>query len=100
MNGFVIRGTHRAYMGADTVIAVFVRDDAGRKDLSEAEITARIQAGRGRNLVTLPVTGDSEGKISFTLDAGTTNQRLVPGSYDLRVEAGGQVIYTGTLELV
>lgn len=96
----IIQGTHRAYMGADTVIAAFVRDDDGRKDLEDMTITASVQVGPGKEVVSFPVTGDSKGRITFTVDGVTTEQRLAPGTFALRVEAEGQMVYTGILEMV
>lgn len=97
----IIQGTHRAYMGADTQIEAFVRNDAGPVDLSGAEpIMARVYVGKGKEVAGFTVTGDAEGRITFVVGAETARQRLRPGVFDLRVESGGRVVYTAILEMV
>lgn len=97
----IIRGNHRAYMGADTEIEAFVRDDAGPMDLSGAEpIMARVYAGPGKEVVSFPATGDASGRVTFTVDGIAASQHLQPGIFALRVELGGRVVYTANLEMV
>lgn len=96
----IIRGSHRAYMGANTDLVAFVRNDDGPADLSGADISARIYAGQGREVVAIPAQGDSSGRVDFTVDGLTTDQRLQPGSFDLWLEADGRVVYTAILEIV
>ena len=96
----IIQGTHRAYFGADTVIAAFVRDDEGRKDLSGAEITAVLYLWQGKDVMRLDAEGTEEGRVSFTLEAAEAERLLKPGIYTFRVVADGEVIYTGNLEMV
>ena len=96
----IIQGTHRAYFEATTVIAAFVRDDDGRKDLSGADITATIYLRPGKDVMTLPVEGTAEGRVSFTLEAAEVERQLRPGAYTFRVVADGATVYTGILEMV
>jgi len=96
----LIQGTHRTYMGSDTFIAAFVRDDEGRKDLSDADIDGVISLGKGRDVLTVPVSGNEYGRISFVVTAEQAQQNLRPGVYELRVLADGEVIYLANLEVV
>lgn len=98
---YIIQGTHRAYMGADTVVAAWVRDDAGRRDLSGADaITATLYQGPAREVATFACSGNDQGRVSFNIDSEATDQLLAPGGYYLKVTADGEVIYTALVELV
>lgn len=97
----IIQGTHRAYSGSDTPQAAWVRDDAGRADLSGAEsITVDILRG-DNTLLTIPATGDEDGRVDFTITAENIRQRLsLLGGFRLYVRADGRVIYTGLLDVL
>lgn len=96
----IIRGTHRAYMGADTEIEAFVRDDEGPMSLSGAEqIIVRVRAMDRKEVATFVGTGDAGGRITFTVD-GEAAKRLQPGVFGFRVYADDRTIYTAILEIV
>ena len=98
---FVIRGTHRAVHGGDNPQVTWVRDEDGKLDLSEVEeLTVDIQRGNHK-ILTIPATGDAEGRVDFNVTSANIKQKLsLLGLFRLYVRADGQVIYTGLLEVL
>jgi len=98
----IIRGTHRAYMDADTAQSAWLRDDAGPLDLSEYEtLTVEVKAsGRGKPRLTLEAQGTEGGELTFTVTANGARTRLWPGTFELFAKGDGTVIYTGLLEVL
>lgn len=99
---YVIRKTHRAYMGSDTTLAAWVRDELGRHDLTQyGDIRVEIKRDtRGRAELTVPASGTQDGKLEFTITADGARTRLRPGIFGLQVVADGSVIQIGYLEVV
>lgn len=98
---FVIRGTHRAVRGGDSPQTAWVRDEDGRMNLAEVEeLTVDIQRDNHK-ILTIPATGDAEGRVDFTVTSANIKQKLsLLGLFRLYVRADGQVIYTGLLEVL
>lgn len=99
---YVVRGTHRAYMGTDSPQTAWIRDEGGRHDLTQyEEIVVEVKSmGRDRPNLTLTATGSAEGELEFTVTADGARKRLWPGVFNLFAKADGKVIYTGLLELL
>ena len=98
---YVIRGTHRAYSGGDTPQVAWIRTETGRMDLSGAEsVTVDILRGDNK-LLTIPATGDEDGRVDFTITAENIRQKLsLLGGFRLYVRADGRVIYAGLLDVL
>ena len=99
---YVIRGTHRAYMGVDSPQTAWIRDEAGAHDLTAYDaITVEIKGpSRDRPNLTVDATGTAGGKLQFTIPADGARKRLYPGTFNLFAKADGLVIYTGLLEVL
>lgn len=96
--------THRVYMDASTVVTCWVREDAGRTDLSAATLRAYLYPyGSSMEVETagIAATGTSLGKITFTATLAYGDTNLKPGSYRLSVRDSSDVpVYAGLLEAV
>lgn len=99
---YIIRGTHRGYMGSDSNQVAWVRDEAGKHDLSVYEaLTVEIKRqGRDRPELTLDAEGSADGKLTFTITANGARTRLRPGLFYLFAKGDGKIIYTGLLEML
>lgn len=99
---YLIRGTHRTYMSADTDMTAWVRTEVGKLDLTAYE-TLEVEVmtyGRPKPRTTLTATGTADGLLSFTVTAEGARKRLWPGTFNLFAKGDGQVIYTGLLEVL
>lgn len=93
----------RAYRATDTALTFWVRDDAGKRDLSEVEsLTVEISRyGRSEDsLVSLTGTSAEDGKVAATLTAATADRELGPGLFRVDVVADDVALLTGVLEVV
>lgn len=96
---YVILNTMRAYLGADTSITAWVRDERGRHDLAQyGGIEIEIKRGAGR-VLSVRATGTDKGRLSFEVTASAV-QRIGVGHFTVRAIADGQVVCVGTLEVV
>lgn len=94
-----------AYLRASTDSAnslrVFVRDEAGRVDLTGKALAVTLRRfGTSTTLATLPATGNALGAVSFDVGADTIRRTLFPGAYAYRVTADGVEVSAGQLEVV
>lgn len=98
----VTQGTYRAFAGAENDFTAFIRDEAGKADLSGfAAIEAEIRRGSETPLLTVVASGDAQGELSFTITAENIAGALCAlGVFRLYVLADGAVIHTGTLEVL
>lgn len=96
---YVIQGTHRAYLGADSPQVAWIRGNDGPVDLSGMEVAVEVRQG-GKVRMTTNATGDDKGRLDFTITAEGAKRRLRPGPYTLFAISAGRVIYTGLLEFV
>lgn len=93
--------THRAYAGADTVVTCWVRDEAGKRDLTGETLTVPVYAYRMTNeLLTLDAKQVAVGEVQFTVTDEQAERYLTPGLYRFAVKAGDSVVYGGLLEVV
>ena len=95
------RGFYRARAGVDTALIAWVRDDAGKLDLSEAEaITVEIRKD-GCTVLTLDAASPVAGKVTFTVSAANVRQRLsLLGVYQLVILADEAEIHAGLLTVL
>lgn len=98
----IVRTTHRAYMGADTELSAWIRDEEGRVDLTQlGDIRVEVKRDtRDKPELTVPATGTEQGRLDFTITAAGARKRLRPGIFNLQVVADGEVIHIGYLEVV
>ena len=96
--------THRAYLDAATLITCWVRDEAGRKDLSAATLRAYLYPyGSAPEVESagIAATGTTLGKVTFTVTAAYGDSNLKPGSYRLSIrDSADAQVYAGLLEVV
>lgn len=97
--------THRAYLGADTAITAWVRDDAGKRDMTGETLTVHLYPyGRSTELsegAAIAATSAEDGKITFTVTEAYADSYLRTGAYRMQVKAGGTaVVYDALLEVV
>lgn len=95
--------TFRAYSNTDTALTLYVRDDAGQKDLDEVDaITLSIlrYGVPGEALVTVAATSPSVGKVTATISASVSSDDLGPGRYRMDTLADGVVLRSDILEVV
>jgi hypothetical protein len=101
--------THRAYMGADTVITCWVRDEAGARDMADAMKAYIYPYGRSDEITTAvaeqaheDVESSQIGKIQFTVTKAMGDTHLVPGVYrfQIKTDTAPEVLYDGLLEMV
>ena len=97
----IVDQPQRAYLGADNEMAVYLRTDAGRRDMSGAEeIKALVKRWNGHVVAEVEATGDANGRVAFTVTQELGEQQLAPGTFALQIVADGEVVATGTLEVV
>ncbi len=94
--------THRAYMGADNTIACWVRDEAGRRDLTAATLTVDVFAyGVTVPLDTLEaVQATAVSPVTFEVTEAFSDASLAPGLYRFMVKADDVAVHHGLLEIV
>lgn len=104
MSAVQIVGTHRAFVGSDTPMEAWLRDDAGPLDLGGySTIETLVWRGNDKPMI-LPasIDGDgSNGRVSWTVTAGDINRRLLNlGLFRLSIRADGQTLYNARLSVV
>jgi hypothetical protein len=94
--------TLRAYMGADTALAVWVRQNDARADLTAAALSVVIYPyGRPDEALTIAATQSSPtDAVRFTVTEADAERSLQPGVYRFVVLADSAVVYDGLLEMV
>jgi hypothetical protein len=93
--------THRAYAGSDNTITCWVRDEAGKRDLSAETLTAAVYAyGLPCVLLTLDASQAEVGKVEFAVTQAAIERYFSPGPYRFAVMAGEEQVYGGLLEIV
>lgn len=97
---FVARHQFRAYAGASTALRCWIRDEAGRHDLSGAEVSVLVKRPNGYVIATLPATGSDQGEVTFEVTADTVSQQLAPGVFNVEIQADGSVVGLGHLEVL
>lgn len=95
--------THRAYMGADTAITCWVRQDGDKRSLTGHTLTVHMfPYGSSVELgETIDATSAEAGKVAFTVTEELADRYLKPGAYRMAVESNtAGVVYDGILEVV
>jgi hypothetical protein len=94
--------TLRAYMGADTALAVWVRQNDAKADLTGDELSVVIYPyGRVDEALTLTATQSSASDaVRFTITEDDAARSLQPGPYRFVVLADSAVVSDGLLEMV
>lgn len=99
--------THRAYMGVDTNITCWVRDEQGKRDLSGEELFVYLDTYPATaGIVTLaaeqavPGEDDVVKPVIFTVDAETAERSLMPGLFRFQIRTADEAVYSGLLEMV
>jgi hypothetical protein len=91
----------RAYAGADTPLTAWVRDEAGKQDLSAVESLTVEISRKGCPLLTLEADSPEAGRVDFTLTAENVQQQLnLLGVFRLRIIADNRVIQSGLLTVL
>ncbi|KAF1692663.1 hypothetical protein [Pseudoxanthomonas koreensis] len=96
----IARHQFRAYAGADTTLTCWIRDEAGRHDLSGADVTVVVKRPNGYVVATLEATGSDQGEVTFEVTADTVSQQLAPGVFNVEILADGAVVGLGHLEVL
>jgi hypothetical protein len=94
--------TLRAYMGADTALAVWVRQSDERADLTGAALSVIVYPyGRPDEALTIAATQSSPtDAVRFTVTEADADRALQPGVYRFVLKADSAVVYDGLLEMV
>ncbi len=97
----IVQQPHRLYLGADNVVAIYLRDDDGARDMSGAvSIVAAVKRWNGCTVAEIEATGEASGRVAFTVTQELGEQQLAPGAFALQIVADGEVVATGILEVV
>ena len=96
----IARHQFRAYAGADTNLTCWIRDEDGRRDLSEADVSVLVKRPNGYTVATLEATGSDEGEVEFEVTADTVSRYLAPGVFNVEILADGSVVGLGHLEVL
>lgn len=96
-------GYVQAHADADTPITLYVRNDAGRIDLTGdptplLSVSVR-RFGSAAPLSTFTATGDAQGKVTFTVTANEVRRTLFPGVYAYRLTSDGVHVQSGVLQV-
>lgn len=88
--------TKRAYSDTDAALTVWLRDDEGKIDFTDKQLSVSLYAyGVPVAYDTLPAMSSVDGKVDWTVPAGT-----VPGLYRYAVLADGEHVGGGLLEVI
>lgn len=88
--------TKRAFSDTDTTVTVWLRNDAGKIDFTGEQLSVSLYAyGVPVAYDTLAATSSAEGKVDWTVPAGT-----VPGLYRYAVLSDGFNVGGGLLEVL
>lgn len=96
----IVQQPRRVYLGADNQMAVYVRSDSGRMDLSGATVKVRVKGQNGNQLAEFDATGSEGGRVAYTVTTELAEQHLGPGVFIEQVVADGEIVATGILEVV
>lgn len=111
MSAYPVRGIYRAYRNTDTPLTAWVRDEAGKLDMTGQTVEVAIpypcpgwgydyQIGTHGPELIIPATSPEAGKVEFTITAGNINQKLQGPAQVLFIRADGVTVGTGLLEIV
>lgn len=93
----------RAYRNMDTALTLYVRDDAGRKDLGAVDVLT-LNISRyglpGEDLTTVTAANPSVGKVTATITGTVSADTLGPGLFRMDTVADDVVLRSDMLEVV
>ena len=96
-------GYLKANAGADTPLTLYVRDEEGRRDFTQAPVPLLQMAIRrpfaSQPIAIIPATGDALGKVTTTITAADVQKTIYPGLYSYRLTADGVQVQSGVLEV-
>lgn len=97
--------SYQARVSVDTTHTAWVRNELGRADVSELDLSVVVYAyGRTTELATLEATGTVDGQVDFIVPATITATRLQPGLYRISIRASDGtttvLAHAGILEIV
>lgn len=93
---------YRAHRGTDTALTLWVRDDAGKRDMTGLALSLAMRPlGRtGEPLETVAATSPAAGKVTATISATVANSSLGPGLFRMDVVSEDETLQTAILEVV
>jgi hypothetical protein len=94
--------TYRASRSTDTPLVFWIRDDSGKRDMGEMDVTVEISRyGRSEDsLLSIAATTPEDGKATATLTAAFADSDLGPGLFRVDVVGDGECLLRGVLEVV
>lgn len=98
--------TLRAYMGSDTALVLWIRDEAGKFDLEDGDVAKLYLYPYGSSVkveesgITGTLAGATDGKLNFTITEAYAESNLVRGLYRYSAYVDGTRKSDGLLEVV
>jgi hypothetical protein len=96
-------GYVKANAEADTPVTLYVRNDSGPVDLTGDPAPVLLVSvrrfGASTPISTFPATGDTTGRVTFTVTANDVKRTLFPGVYAYRLTIDGVQGQSGVLEV-
>lgn len=97
--------THRAYLGSDTTITVWLRDEAGKVTFTDGdEITLTLYPYGSTTDLGADIDGtfadETPGRVAFTITAEYADANLTRGPFRYVVRIDGVQAQDGLLEVV
>lgn len=97
--------THRVSLSSDTLVTCWVRDESGKRDLSDFTLSALIYPyGKNCELLTVSAASAVDGKATFTVTAEDAVAYLWPGVFRFVLKgvdgSDSETLYSGLLEAV
>lgn len=103
---YITQTTHRAYMGADNNVVLWVRDEAGKRDFggsveAPASLSVRITPSSfSRPEVSVGAESTEPGKVTLSLSESLIEQQLASGLWTFVAKFDSEVVAQGILEVV
>lgn len=98
--------TLRAYMGSDTALVVWIRDESGKVALLDGDESVMYLYPYGHSVmveeagIAGTLDGDIDGKLNFTITEEYADANLYPGTFRYSVFLEGTRRQDGLLEVV
>lgn len=98
--------TLRAYMGSDTALVVWIRDEAGKVDLADGDECVLYLYPYGSSVkveetgIAGTLAGATDGKLNFTITESYADTNLKPGLFRYSAYLEGSRKADGLLEVV
>ena len=93
--------THRITRGYDGSVECYVRDDAGKKDLSASTLAVTLRSyQRNCTVASADASQSATGLVTFTVTDALMDSKLPETLYRFDVAADGVPVYEAKLEIV